>query len=101
MLSELFAEKYRPAFDNDAIFYFSDHSETKDLTAYLKTYADELSAALRIIGRHRRETLDHVPDDAKRMADILFSHHEHHYKTELAWAEETLRKLNGKEKNPC
>ncbi|MBN1777071.1 MAG: PadR family transcriptional regulator [Clostridiales bacterium] len=93
LLSELLAAEYRPAFDNDAIFYFAEHFRPAELAAYLQSYAGKLGPMLDIINAHREETLRHVPDDAKPMVHILFRHHELHFQAELAWARDALRML--------
>jgi len=93
MLSEQLCTEYRLALPMDAIFYFSDQYEPQNITRALQTYADKLRRTLAGIERHRDETLSHVPDDAKTMVNVIFSHHLHHYRAELAWADETLRSL--------
>ena len=93
MCGQLLTEQYHPAFANDGIFYFSDHYRPEELVEYLQTYTGKLKADLAVIDRHRDETMRHVPDEAQHMVRILFSHHERHYRAELAWAEEALREL--------
>lgn len=100
LLAGLLQAEYRPAFVNDAVFYFSDHNSPAELRRYLQHYTKTLRNTLGVIGAHRKETLLFVPDDARTMVDILFSHHEHHYKAELSWALETLRGLHNEGGTP-
>jgi len=93
MLQGLTQEEYRPTFPADAVFYFSDHFTPEEMTRYLQRRMEALEESLGVIARHRAETLPYVPDEAKAMVEIIFSHHEHHYRAELAWAGEALRKL--------
>jgi DNA-binding PadR family transcriptional regulator len=93
MIKRLLEEEYRPAFSNDGIFYFSDHCRPAEIVEYLRTYTGDLKEKLGVIDRHLEETMRHVPDEAKIMVGILFSHHVRHYIAELDWAEEALRDL--------
>lgn len=101
MLSDLLKTEYRPTFAIDALFYFVDHCPMADTVQYLQTYVRELKETLAVIDRHRTETLRHVPDTAQTLTRITFSHHEHHYRAELAWAEESLRALTKEENTQC
>lgn len=93
-LAGLLEFEYRPVFPADAVFYFSDHYQIAEIVGRLKTYAEKLKNSLTVIEKHRNETLQFVPDEVKSMVEIIFSHHELHYRAELDWAEESLKKLN-------
>jgi hypothetical protein len=45
------------------------------------------------ITKHQTEDLSFLPEDAQKIAFIIFNHHEHHYQAELNWALETLAQL--------
>ena len=90
---DLIKFQYRPVFPIDGIFYFSDRYKSADIVKALEDYIDRLTASLEIIEKHKKETLLYVPDEVKVMVNIIFSHHEHHYRVELDWAEETLNNI--------
>lgn len=94
MLAKLLEFEYRPVFPSDGVFYFSDQYQIAEITAHLKLYINKLKDKLSLIEKHRNETVPFIPDEVKRMVEIIFSHHEHHFQAELSWAEETLHKLN-------
>ncbi|NLY92324.1 MAG: PadR family transcriptional regulator [Firmicutes bacterium] len=93
MLAGLLEFEYRPTFPSDAVFYFSEHLETADLLSHLTVYIEKLKKVIAVIKKHKQETLSFVPPEYKTIVIIIFSHHEHHYQAELAWAEETLNSL--------
>ena len=65
----------------------------------LGIYIEKLGKILGHIEQHRTETLGLVPEDARTMVNIIFSHHESHYRAELDWVKETLSSLEkGKER---
>lgn len=93
MLAGLLEFEYRPTFPSDGVFYFSDSIETTEILSHLAAYMDKLNTAISNIEKHRKETMQFVPDEDKIMVSIIFSHHERHYHAELEWAEETLNRL--------
>ncbi len=97
MLAELLRFEYRPTFPSDGVFYFAEQFRTADIAAQLRVYIGRLQKQLAGIERHRSETLVFVPREHQAAVRILFSHHEHHYRAELAWAEEALGSLPEKE----
>ena len=94
MLSELVSFEYRPIFPLDGVFYFSDHFQRTEIIEHLKIYVDKLKDYLSVIDKHRNETMPFILDDVKPMVKIIFSHHEHHYRAELEWAEDSLNDLS-------
>lgn len=94
-LAGLLDFEYRPAFPSDGAFYFSEYLETKDISEHLKSYIEKLQRTINSIAKHKSVTMQHVPDDAKTMVNIIFSHHQRHYQAELDWAVETLNNLKG------
>lgn len=95
MLQKQLAAQYRPVFDNDAIFYFSNELQTEEVLGALKEEQRALNISLATIERHRLETISFVPPEAKTMVEIIFSHHELHYRAELDWVEQSLERLRG------
>ncbi|MNZ57369.1 Transcriptional regulator PadR-like family protein [compost metagenome] len=96
--------EYRPTFDIDGAFYFSDSLGSSALTESLGRHITNVQRILARLEFHQNETLAHIPEQYKISADIIFKHHILHYKAELAWAEQSLDKLkesetNGKNKN--
>ncbi len=88
MLAELLKFEYRPSFVSDGAFYFSDSLDTADIAAHLDAYVQKLRDIIDHVQKHRRETLEYVPEAAKAMIHIIFSHHLGHYQAELNWAAE-------------
>lgn len=97
--------RYRPTFEIDAAFYFSEHVGSSKLIESLNSHAGRLKKTLSIIGGHRAETLQYLPEQARASADIIFKHHILHYQAELDWAEQAVKDLseeaiiNGKNEN--
>ena len=94
MIAGLLEFEYRPTFSSDGVFYFSDSVETAVILSHLVAYIDKLNTALSNIEKHKKETLQFVPDEDRAMVNIIFSHHERHFQAELDWAEETLNILS-------
>ena len=95
LLQKQLEMRYRPVFDSDAVFYFSDGLPPEQIAEALKTEQKVLQESLATIERHRLATVPFVPPEAKTMVEIIFSHHEHHYRAELDWVEESLAGLKG------
>lgn len=95
MLAGLLTFEYRPIFPSDGVFYFSDSLDNTEIAEHLKNYIERLQGIIDSIQKHKKETLQFVPEGTKTMVQIIFSHHEHHYRAELDWAEESLRNIRG------
>lgn len=93
MIAEQLEFEYKPVFHSDAVFYFSDFIDMQDILTHLTAYIDKLKKAIASMETHKKETLQFVPIEYKTSVSIIFSHHEHHYRAELKWAEETLNIL--------
>lgn len=91
--------EYRPTFDIDGTFYFSDALENNALTESLSRHITTLKQIIAKLELHREETVKHIPGQYKISADIIFRHHLAHYKAELAWAEQSYNSLKEAEKN--
>jgi DNA-binding PadR family transcriptional regulator len=93
LLKQTLNINYRPLFDVDAAFYFSDHLETNDLTDSLSQYIEKLNKSLSVIQHHQIETIQYLPESIKTSANIIFHHHIAHYQAEIAWAKQSIDKL--------
>lgn len=98
-LREQLTEQYRPVFSNDALFYFSDHLQKEEIASSLFRRRDVLQQSLQAIEEHKQQTLAFIPEDAKPMVNIIFSHHEYHFRAELEWVEYALTQMNGEERS--
>lgn len=98
MLQKQLAMQYRPVFDNDAIFYFANELPPEEVVGALEEERTALNVSLATIERHRLETMSFVPPEAKTTAEIIFSHHELHYRAELDWVETSLERLKGEKR---
>jgi DNA-binding PadR family transcriptional regulator len=93
---------YRPIFDIDGTFYFSDSLDHSALMDSLSQHIVNLKKTLEMLIIHCNETLANIPKDYRTSADIIFKHHIRHYQAELSWAEEslnTLKEANTDDKN--
>jgi DNA-binding PadR family transcriptional regulator len=94
LLLERFLEfHYRPTFETDAVFYFSDRIDRSAILESLERHGKKVRAALDAIAGHKRESQLFLPEEAKKMALVIFDHHERHYWAELDWTRETLDSL--------
>ena len=84
---------YRPTFDSDATFYFSDKLDSGALPESLRRHIEAMKKILDMLEIHRRETMEYIPEAYKIPSNIIFEHHILHYKAELAWAEQSLNTL--------
>lgn len=94
MIAGLVEFEYRPTFPSDGVFYFSDYIENTEILSHLTAYVHKLNTTISNIEKHREETMHFVPEEDRTMVNIIFSHHLHHYRAELEWAEETLNRLS-------
>lgn len=99
LLAQSLQIEYRPAFDIDGAFFFSDALESNALTESLSRHIAKLKQIIAKLELHQEETLRYIPEQYKISADIIFSHHLVHYKAELAWAEQSYNSLKEAEKN--
>lgn len=93
LLMQTLDMKYRPHFEMDAAFYFSDHLDKKELSEGLRGHIENLKKSLSIITQHRDETMKYIPNEYKTSACIIFDHHIRHYQAELAWAEQSMNRM--------
>lgn len=93
LLKKTLSIRYRPTFDVDAAFYFSDSLNNTELVDNLRLHTQHMKQVLNIIGQHREETLRYLPEESKGSADMIFLHHILHYQAELSWAEQAVQKM--------
>lgn len=91
--------QYRPTFDVDGLFYFSDHVEQAELLASLARHVENLHRSLARIEEHRDLTLPHLPGAMRTSADIIFEHHAAHYRAEIGWAEKAIKSIQEEDKD--
>lgn len=90
--------EYRPTFDIDGTFYFSDALENSALTESLSRHIAKLKKIIAKLELHQEETITHIPEQYKTPADIIFRHHLVHYKAEIVWAEQSYNSLKESKK---
>ena len=83
MLADLLKFEYRPTFPFDGVFYFSDSVDVADIVIHLEHYIQKLRITIESVKKHESETMQFVPEEMKTMANIIFSHHLHHYQADL------------------
>ena len=93
LLHQTLQIKYRPTFDIDGTFYFSDSLNSSTFVDSLSRHITNLKITLNELEIHRKETIEHIPEGYKTSANIIFEHHILHYKAELTWAEQSLNTL--------
>lgn len=86
--------QYRPTFNADALFYFSDHISEPELLEGLNSHLEQLQQSLKRIDEHRSFTVSLLPDEMKPYADIIFEHHVLHYQAEIMWTEKSIQNIN-------
>jgi DNA-binding PadR family transcriptional regulator len=99
MLREQLSTRYRPAFPGDSLFFFSDHLSVEEVFCSLKDQLVHLQQSLNTIDQHKRQTLALIPEDAKPMVNIIFAHHEYHFRAELEWVAYSLRQMKGEQES--
>lgn len=82
--------KYRPTFDIDGTFYFSDSLDNSALVDSLEKHIIAMKKTLEKLDTHHKETMEHIPEPYQIFTNIIFKHHIMHYKAELTWAEQSL-----------
>ena len=85
--------KYRPTFDIDGTFYFSDSLDHSALVESLEKHIIAMQKTLEKLDIHHKEAIEHIPEPYQISTNIIFGHHIMHYKAELAWAEQSLATL--------
>ncbi|MDL2217939.1 PadR family transcriptional regulator [Christensenellaceae bacterium OttesenSCG-928-M15] len=90
---------YRPVFDVDAAFYFSDHLKSEALVKSLESHIGVIKGSLERIEEHRSVTLPYLPGAMRASADVIFEHHAAHYRAELAWAQYAILNMREAEKD--
>jgi len=93
LLSDFLEFDYQPVFESDAVFYFSSQLARPAVMESLRTHIDHLHDKLSALSRRKTTEMQLLPEDAREMALIIFSHHERHYQAELDWAQEVLTRL--------
>ena len=68
MLTGLLDFEYRPAFPSDGVFYFSDSLDNAEIAEHLKNYIERLQGIIDTIQKHKKETLQFVPEGTKTMS---------------------------------
>ena len=92
-LREQLSTRYRPVFPSDALFYFSEHLGAEELLQSLQDQYVFLQQSQKTIEQHKRQTLAFIPEDAKPMVNIIFAHHEFHFRAELEWVVYSLKQM--------
>lgn len=99
LLLQTLQTEYRPTFDIDGVLYFSDSLEKGALADGLNHHIANMKNVLTRLKIHQEKTISYIPEAYRTSANIIFEHHIHHYKAELAWAEQTLNQLKGENIN--
>lgn len=93
LLAQTLQIKYRPTFDIDGTFYFSDSIGSDALLDSLSRHIVSLKKTLDELEIHRKETIEYIPENYQISANIIFEHHILHYQAELTWAEQSWNTL--------
>jgi DNA-binding PadR family transcriptional regulator len=94
MIAGVIEFEYRPTFPSDGVFYFSDYIEDEEILSNLIAYIQKLNKIISNIEKNREKTMHFIPEEDITMANVIFSHHMHHYRAEVEWAEKTLNYLS-------
>lgn len=85
--------RYRPTFDADALFYFSEHLDEQEMLNGLTSHLTRLRESLEHIQAHRALTISHLPKEMGRYAEMIFDHHISHFDAEIAWVERSIQTM--------
>lgn len=96
MLGQLQEFDYRPVFEADGVFYFSEYLDSGQVSKKLRAYGEKLTNSIQAIEKHRNESMAFIPEEFRSSADIIFEHHLLHYRAEQAWVEKSISILEEK-----
>jgi len=72
-------------FPLDGALFFSGNIKPETFITGLDISQKAISESLARIKAHRAETLSHVPEHYRPIAELIFSHHEIHFDAEQKW----------------
>jgi len=90
---------YRPTFNSDSSFFFSEFLKEKELLDSLNSYISKLEKIISYIELHQKEIINHVPKEARKPTKIIFNHHLIHFRAEEKWAKDAIEILKTEELN--
>lgn len=94
LLTGLLSRKYRPEFEIDAALYFLDSFPGVDeILASLEVRESDMNRQLQKLQAHREEIMSDTDGIGKKVAWVLFDHHESHYRSELDWIRRAVEKI--------
>jgi DNA-binding PadR family transcriptional regulator len=79
----------------DGVLFFSEKKSQEFLRLDLKEGEKRITERLSRIVEHRKLVFSEVPEHFRLIADLILSHHEEHYRTELKWLQNTIEVLRG------
>jgi len=79
----------------DGPLFFSEYTRNEQILESLGKRINHLEKVLGHIDSHQQEVLRHIPEDFKKIAVVLFSHHRVHFAAELSWARQAVTVLKG------
>jgi len=83
----------------DGILYFSDYVPREFIVDSLNKYIDKINMKIDSMLRHKKSILDNLPESASDMAELIFSHHEIHYRSEREWIHHAMEVFSKEKKD--
>lgn len=74
----------------DGPLFFSEYIKPSQTLDALKNRIQQIEIIINHIDAHKKEVLQHIPEDFKKYASILFDHHRVHFIAELEWAKQAI-----------
>lgn len=93
LTAEILNEKYEPEFALDAVLYFLEFADIRQVTEYLRQRKSALARALERALQNRQEAVNQAPPGAAFLADSILGHRVDHLSAELEWTRTVLSKL--------
>jgi len=90
---------YRPTFNSDSSFFFSEFLEKGEILDSLSSYISKLEKIISHIELHQKEIINLVPKKARKQTKIIFNHHLLHFRAEKQWAKDAIELLTTEELN--
>jgi DNA-binding PadR family transcriptional regulator len=96
LMTRCLSEEILWEFPIDGALFFSRKDSPGSLLAGLAEEENRLAERLSRMMEHREEVLSEVPEHFRSVADLILSHHEDHYRTEMKWLQKAIGILREK-----
>lgn len=74
----------------DGVLYFYDKFDNIEILNALIKKKEEALSHLEKINKHKQSSLNQIPKQGRKSAELIFKHHIYHLKAEITWLEEVI-----------